>query len=175
MKLEIAMMAGAETKQFLANLTQQIDRLEALQAKIVSGNTPQADFGDSVLDATVYASRPLKKTNMIEDSFLSDDQPEETNLEDDSFEAPKKQTRAKKTKPAETSFEDEEDALFEEPAPKSNKTKALTVKDVMDACKARATASNRAEVLGILKRKFKVASINDLKPDQYGDVIKALQ
>lgn len=111
--------------------------------------------------------------------------------EDDDFgkaEAKTKQTKA--AKQAAASFEegadDEETAAEPEAeveaddfmeAPKTTKksaAKKFTVNDVNDACKAKANATDRKTVLGILKKKFNVTSVTELKADQYADVIKAM-
>lgn len=47
--------------------------------------------------------------------------------------------------------------------------------DVIDACKAAAKETSRDEVLRILKKKFKVTSVQDLDEDQYAAVIKELE
>lgn len=57
---------------------------------------------------------------------------------------------------------------------KAKKEKKITIDQVNDACKTRAGRSNRAEVLGILKKKFKTQSVSELKETQYADVIKAM-
>jgi hypothetical protein len=40
MKLEVAMLVGPETKQFLADLTKQLDRMEALKGGAAPADTP---------------------------------------------------------------------------------------------------------------------------------------
>lgn len=73
---------------------------------------------------------------------------------------------------AEEGFEDLEDKPKKSAAKKA--PVKFTIKDVNEACKAKMLKTNRAEVLGILKSKFKVASITELTEDQFGAVIKAL-
>jgi len=117
----------------------------------------------------------------------------ETTDEDDDFgKADKKTKETKASKAAAASFE-EDDATeetvtetaevteseddFMDAAPKAaaKKTaKKLTVNDVNTACKEKAAATDRKTVLSILKKKFNVASVTELKAEQYGDVIKAM-
>lgn len=148
MKLEIGVIAGAESKAFLVELTRQIDRLEKLGG---------------------VAKTAEEKTE------------ESTEDEEEEFEeAPKK--RGKKRA---EDFGDDEPAAEEEEAPKKGKKKKLTLDDVNDACKARVKAiieeqgctgqDARSAVLKLLKKKFDVKSVSDLEPEQYEDVIIALE
>lgn len=74
----------------------------------------------------------------------------------------------------EMAFDEDE---VEEAPKKSAKTKAakLTEKDVNTAALAHAKKHTRPKTLALLKKQFKVGSISELKPDQYGEVIKALK
>lgn len=157
MRLEVALLAGEETKQFLANLTRQVDRLEALGGGKLKGKPKTEDDED-------------EETTETEDE------------EDEDFAAKKSKKKAKTDEDEET--EESEDADEEEtadadededeaPAKKKGKAK-LTIDDVNDACKAYAKATSRADALKVLKKKFKTDSIADLKPEQYADCIKAM-
>jgi len=109
-ELKISILAGEESKKFLAALTKQIDRMEALA-------TPPS--------AEVAADEDLDDTD------------------------------------------DEEVA----------KAKKVTIDSVNDACKKRAAAGGkkgRAEVLAILKKKFKTESVSDLEPEDYQKCIDAM-
>jgi hypothetical protein len=112
----------------------------------------------------------------------------ETGGED--FEAPTTTTKTSKKAAAKAAPADDESADFSEetttsdeddfmaaaaPETKAATKKKYTANDVNDACKAKAQASDRATVLGILKKKFKVSSVTELKPDQYADVITAMK
>lgn len=118
---------------------------------------------------------------------------EPTDDSDDFAQAAAKTKSTKAAKAAAASFEDgddepaeletetetaEDEGDFMEAAPAKTKGKAaakkLTVNDVNDACKAKAQATDRKTVLGILKKKFNVASVTELKADQYADVVKAM-
>ncbi len=124
----------------------------------------------------------------ITDSFADDEDeepafrsPNVTFEDDDSDEEPLPTKRATKAKVAAASFDDEDEDETEEPAPKAAKpTKAakapkLTLDDVNDACKERCARTNRADVLGILKKNFKVKSVTDLEPTDYAQCIKLLR
>lgn len=166
MKLEIAVLAGAESKQFLVDLTKQIDRLEA-----------------ALKGAPAAKSAPAKNTAPVDA-----DEEVETSEDDEDF-APKKAAKGKK---AAAAFDDEEETEAEEaasdddegfmeaaPAKKAApKAKKLTVDDINDACKARAAATGgkegRAEVLALLKKHFKTTSVSEVKPEDYAKLIKVM-
>jgi len=73
----------------------------------------------------------------------------------------------------EMGFDDEEEV--EEAPKKATKSKKLTDKDVNAAALAHAKKYTRPKTLELLKKKFKVASISELKPEMYGKVIEALK
>lgn len=174
MQLEIKVLAGAESKAFLADLTKQIDRLERLGG--VKAAAPAAEDADDT---------------------GSDDAPDADESDDDDFAAAPKNVKAavksaaKKTAasfdeddaddaPA-ASTEDDDDADFTAPpakAAKPAKAKKITVDDVNDACKAKASSiggkEGRAKVLALLKKHFKTESVSELKPEQYEACIKAM-
>lgn len=176
-KLELLIMAGAESKAFLEAFTKQLDRMEELTSRNVTA--PQATVIDE--DKILVRKKPSAKKAQ---SFEEDDEAEETQEpeatafeEDDEDEMPVAKPKAK----AKSFDDDDEDD--EEPAPvKTKKSKALpkiTLDDVNDACQERALRTGgkkgREEVLAILKKQFKTNSVSGLKPDQYGAVIEALQ
>lgn len=144
-QLELVVMAGKESKQWLADVTEIVERLEKATAKLK---------GSSV-------------TEDVETETTTDDD------DDDDFTP----TKSKATVKAK-SFDDDDTGEDEEPVIKK-KAKKITVDDVNDACKARAAETGgkegRQEVLTILKKKFKVASVNDLEPEQYAAVIAAMK
>lgn len=137
------------------------------------------------------------KAKASEETEAEETEAEETEEEDD-FGAGKKAAKGEGGKKAAKGFDDdaaaeeeeaeeseeeeeaeeskEEEEEEEKPA-KNAKAKKLTADDVNDACKARARAlrGTRAEVLSILKKKFKVKSVSDLEPSQYADAIKAMK
>lgn len=165
MKLELGIMAGAESKVWLADLTKQIDRLERLtggkglksaETEDASDEDDDADFGKSVKAAA-------KKTAA---SFDEDDDGPQGSGNVDAGNEP------------DNSVDD--DADFMAPpakAAKAAKPKKLTVDDVNDACMARAKKGGkkgREEVLAILKKKFKTHSVSDLSEDQYAACVAAM-
>ncbi len=164
MKLELGIMAGANTKEFLLSMESILTRFEAVADKLSGASSPV----------------------MLGKSLMDDGTTDEAVEEETDFAPPaKKQTRAKKqAAPAsfddaeeevETEAEETEEESFAEPAPKKvAKEKKLTVDDVNAACMKAAQSVNRAHVLGILKTKFKVKSVTELEPAQYAAVIKAL-
>lgn len=163
-KLEVALLVGPESKAFLANLTEQLDRMEQLAAgqKITGPKTIAAVDVDEDDD---FTPAPKKKAAAKKASagFDQDDEDVEP--------APKYAE--------ETEVEEDED--FTAPPKKAAKAKAkkITLDDVNDACKARAAATGgkkgREEVLGILKKKFKTTSVSELEPEQYAAAIKAME
>lgn len=168
MKMEIAVLAGAESKQFLVDLTKQIDRLEALT-------------GTKGLSASVKKSAPVPGDENMPDAD-EDFAPKAkkttaaTKFDDDEDAAPV----AKKTA-APVEDEDSDGDFMAPPVKTAAKAKAkkLTVDDVNDACKAKAVsiggAEGRKEVLGILKKKFKTQSVSELQPEQYAEAIAAME
>ena len=163
----------AFNEEALENLTKLVERFEKV-CSILSVSAPNA-------------KKALKKvTADEEESDLANGHDEEA---DEDF-APKKAKAKAKTfldeddedsasDEMEASSDDEEDKE-EEPAPKKEKKKKkLTVDSINDACKERAQRlggkEGRAEVLGILKKKFKVSSVTELKPDSYAAVISAMR
>lgn len=156
-KLEIAVLAGAESKAWLVSFTKQVDRLE----KIMGGKK-------------VAATEDVEETEV-----------EETEDDDDFAPAPKaKAAAAKKT--ATTTFDEDdevvethEDDEDEAPVKKTAKAKKLTVDDVNDACKAYARENGggkegREAVLKILKKHFKTTSVSTLEATDYAKAIKLL-
>lgn len=72
------------------------------------------------------------------------------------------------------SFDDADEETEDDPPPK--KAKKFTDKDMNTAALLHAKANGgKAATLEILKKKFKVKSILELKPEQYAAAIKALK
>lgn len=146
MKLELGIMAGAESKAFLVDLTKQIDRLE----KLYGGKKTAVEADDEETETEVEAA---------------------ADSDDDEDFTPVKKTKAKAAK----SFDDDEDDAEEEEVKPAKKAKKITLDDVNDACKARAAGGRRKEVLAILKKKFKTESVSTLEPEQYPALIAAMK
>lgn len=165
-KLELALLVGEQSKGFLASLTKQIDRLEALtvggavKTKAVDAEDDDTEASD---DAEEFAApkKALKKAaakSSFEDEEESEDEEEK--------------------KPAKQAEDDEdEEESFEKPAPKAAKKKAkkVTREDVNAALKAHAKTGTFAKTKATLKKKFKVDSIDELDEDQWPAVITAFQ
>ena len=159
-KIEVALLVGAESKEWLAGFERLVTRLEKLQPKLATAkNVAQAeeDF-DNEEDSTEEDDDfgPAKKAAKKANSFDED--------EGESEEAEE----------VEAASEDDED---EEEKPK--KKKKISLEDVNDACKAKMKAlgggkAAREKVLNVLKKKFKTESISDLKAEQYAAVISAM-
>lgn len=166
MKLELGIMAGAESKVWLADLTKIVERMER-------------------------AADMLAKTDTALEADEREDDAEglpEVEAEDDEDFAPKKKSASKKA--AAAAFDDEDDADApdvdaeeeETEAPvKKAKVKAPTEKDVNQACKAYATALNAkgkkgvAATKALLLKKFGSESISEIDEDKYAAVIAALK
>lgn len=169
-ELKLAILAGADSKKFLVDFTEQIDRLEKLTGAL-------GKLGKVSTKA------------VVEEDEVEENETDEIEVEeDDDFAA-----KPAKVKPVKkVDFDEEEETETEEvevdeteddveevmPPAKKTKAKKVTVDDVNDACKARAASvggkEGRAEVLAILKKKFKTESVSALKPEQYGACIAAM-
>jgi hypothetical protein len=159
MKLELAILAGAESKKFLADFKKQIDRLEELAGKV--GPSDDAEEGDEFEEAAPKKKRAAakKKAAAADDDFAEDEGEEFEGGDDFEEEAPKKKAAKKKV------------------AKKTGARKKKTsVNAVNDACKSlAATCGDRKVVLGILKKDFGVTSVTELEPTQYDEVIQAMK
>lgn len=163
MRLELGIMAGAESKVWLADLTKQIDRLE----RLTSGKGLKADASEDA-DTDEAEEVEAAETDDAEEDF-----------------APKVKKAAKKTAAA---FEEETEEAAEEteeeeesfvaPAKKAKKAAKVTLDDVNDACKARARAVGGKKgieaVKAILLKKFKTDSITKIKEENYPAIVAAM-
>jgi len=76
MKLEIALLTGPETKQFLSDLTKQIDRLEALKNVDSDPTNDQKHAEAFEEEVPQKAAKKAKKEKVIEETFDLDDESE---------------------------------------------------------------------------------------------------
>lgn len=173
----MVVMAGPESKSFLVDLTKQLDRFEKLTAgKGIKALIPDAD-DEETIDASGEDEEedfaPKKGKAKKAAAAFDDDEEAEISTEAED-EADLEQPQA---------MEDDEDEDFtaapgKKAAKGKVKVKTLTVDDVNDACKARCAAmggsKGRAEVLAILKKKFKTESVSELNPEQYAACIAAM-
>lgn len=172
LEFECKVLAGAESKAWLADLTQVVERMEKAAGLL----------------STAKVQAP-KTTVLLDDD--SDDDVQTAESEDDDFAA-KPAKKGKKGKKAAAAFEDDDsddapaveqeseddDADFTAPVKKTKPAKKLTVDDVNDACKAKASSiggkPGRAKVLEILKKNFKTESVSELKPEQYAKCVQLM-
>lgn len=159
-KLELALLVGAESKEFLADLTTQLDRMEKLSGKTPKGKVQKETEVEDEEEDFAPKAKKSKKAKAVD--FDEEEDEESEDEDEDEAEA------------SEDEDEEEEDEISVSKLKKGKAVK-ITSDDVNDAAKECAVANNRAHVLGILKKKFKVKSISDLEPSQYADVIKALK
>ena len=177
MQLTFTFTDGATPSDIAAHLRFQAGVFEGLAPKVASSkkNTQAAiqafdaeddetEPAEVVIAKSPRAAKTKTKAEPVITSFDDSDEDEldgEGSTETDSFD---------------DDFEDDEVAA---PAPKAKAKKEpkITIADVNDACKARAKSGGkegRAQVLKILKKQFKTESVSELKPEQYGAVIKAM-
>lgn len=167
MKLELAFLAGNESKKFLVDFTTQIDRLEKIMARTgqVEATTPATDEDEMGFGET-------EETEVGEEGFGTEETIDEETTPTDSWEddipaVPK--AAAKKTAPTVKA------APVKAAAPVATpKAKKLTEKDLHTAAKNRMTRTNRAETMAFIKKTFKVASLSEVKPEQFEKAIKLL-
>ena len=177
MKLELAILAGAETKQFLHDLTKIVERLE----KAATGHSVKTEEDDTTYEETKTTTRKTKaKQETVEDDeeFVAKHQ----KYDDDEEAEARKETLTTQEDDDIESFEDEEET--EEKPAKKEKAKKLTLNDVNDAAKARvkweiskrgiSSPEARATVLALMKKNFKVSTVTALKPEQYEAFIKIM-
>lgn len=162
MKLEISMLAGDETKQFLVSLTQQIDRLEKLMPKTqvtVSGPAPSA----------------LEELPETDDDFGG--KPEKAPKKGASFDDEESEEK-------ETPSEEEEDDFGAPKAKAGRPKKKFTVDDANDACRGKLEALTkkgnspkeaREKVKGALKKHFGTESVSELTEAQWADCVKLMK
>jgi hypothetical protein len=149
-KLEVQLLIGEQSKQWLADVTALVERLEKGVGQKVKGT--------SIVD---------------EETDEAIDEPTDTMTEDEDTDfTPKK----KSTKKAGVEFSDEyeEGEPDADPAPKK-KAKKLTIEDVNAACKAYATENGVKKTKALLKKKFGSESLSDLEEDQWAAVIAAMK
>jgi hypothetical protein len=102
-----------------------------------------------------------------------DTAPASDDTEEDEEEIAPKKVAAKKK--AAVNFGDDEDEEDEAPAPAAKKAKKITADQVNDACKAHAAENGIKATKALLLKKFKTASITEIDPSKYADVLKAME
>jgi hypothetical protein len=159
-KLELAILVGQESKEWLQKLETLVARLESAGG---GGKVKDSDAEEDDEDLTPK-KKAAKKVDFDDDEDSDDaDSDDNDDSEDEDSEDDDEEEKPKRGRPA--------------------KKKALTDDDVNQACKERVARlvedgtdqkEARAEVVGILKKKFKVKSVAELDPDQYEAVIKVM-
>jgi hypothetical protein len=186
-KLEIALLVGHESKEFLSKLTTQLDRLEALSEKLPAGEVEDEDVEDAdeeEEDDEDFAPKKATASKKSAKSFDDDDDAEE---EDDVDEDDGEDEDDEVEDAEEDADEEEDDGDDEEPPKKGHKAKAkpaakkgkgkkLTQDDCNDAAKKLCIAwggkTGRPKVLKFMKKHFKVETTQDLKPEQYESFVE---
>lgn len=183
-------MAGAESKQWLSDLTKQIDRLEALldkAADVVGNDKPERKVGKSPALAAGYGDA-FKGAGSVGDDE-EDDEFAPGKVPSNGFDEDEEETVevpvAEEDAPEES---DEVEEDFDAPPVKAKgkgkaKAKKFTSNDCNDAAKAAVkiftpslgAKAARDKVLAIMKKKFKIDSVLALKPEQYESFIASME
>lgn len=167
MKLELSILAGAESKAWLADLTKIVERMEkAVGGKVVplpgALDTPVTQGDDGYDEDDDFEPKPAAKTKSklvfedFKDISIDDATDEEleddeetvavkktlakkatTSFDDDDFDAPTPYAK-KATKKAAASFDEMDDEETEEKPVQKAKTKKYKLEDVNAACLLRA-------------------------------------
>lgn len=149
MNLEIKVLAGAESKQFLVDLTKQIDRLEkALGGTATTSAEPKAAETKSAKSAKT--AKPAKLEAIEEEEEV---------------------TEAGSDDPAE--FSDEEESFEDEAEEETAKT--VTKEDALKALQAYSKKHSRDKAMTVLKKYAKTGAVKDVPPAKYGDLVNALK
>lgn len=167
-KLEIALLAGAESKNFLLDLTTQIDRLEKITKSLTdavkkdsASLPPEEDVDtddDSDFEEPKAKSKPPKKKES--NSFDDEDEEDEDEIDEAQIE--------------ETEIEEGDDFEAEEP-PKKRKAKKVTIEDCNDAAKELAKSKGREKVLALMTKHFKTRSVSEVKADDYAKFVEVMK
>lgn len=178
MKLELAILAGDESKKFLAQLGKEVDRLEKIVKGIGENFIKAINEDEDEDDEFVAPAKKSKKAAAAafdEEDEDSEDEDVDTGSTSDDDEDDEQETT--KVLDPDDDDEDEEEKAVAPPA-KRGRPKKITIDTVNDACKAKAASIGGKEgrnlVLGILKKKFKTESVTGLKPEQYSACIEAM-
>ncbi len=161
MSLEIKILAGAESKQFLVNLEKLVKRMEA----VATSATTEAE------ETETEAETEAEETETSFDG--AEEEAEETEAEEtesESFDAPAE--------------EEDEAPKKSAKATKAPKAKKVTTDDVNDAAKAAVTRiigkrgvtgkDARGVVLACLKKNFKTETISKLDDEQLAKAVTVL-
>lgn len=172
MQLTLNFAENATPKEIAASLRMRAGIFEGLTSKEAASNkntqTPAMDEDDDFETPSAAPAKATKSTQTKKAAAAAFDDDEETATEassDFDFDEDVEEPKAKKT--AATTA-------------KAKTKKAATLDDVNDACKSKskeltlAGEDGRAMVKKVLKKQFKVASVQELEASQYAEVIKAV-
>lgn len=173
-------------KSSIHALEVQVTILKQLVGGKVSAATEADEDADTDADEDEdddFGGKQTKATKGKKTAAFDEDDEDADAEESEDDEADEKPAKATKGKKAASFDEDDEDADADEDeaeekpakAAKGKKAAKLTIDDVNDACKERCGRTNRAEVLSLLKKNFKVKSVTDLEPADYEKCIKLLK
>jgi hypothetical protein len=163
MRLEFSVLAGEESKKFLISLKEQLDRMERLvmqaggvnekESSTTTWAEDESDAADEMMPPK--AKRGTKKaatsSSFDDEGVAVDDKPE---VEDNEWDA--------------------DQAEEEAPPKKAAKAKKYTIEDANTACRERCGRTNRAEVLGLMKKKFGVKSVTELDETDFAEFVKVM-
>jgi hypothetical protein len=187
-KLELALLVGAESKEWLSNFTTQLDRLEKIQAsattQIKKLDKMKVEIDEEDEDEAPVAKKKAKKKKPVEvdeadedDDDLADEPANASDDEDDDMELSSDDDEDEESDDLDEEIEEDED---EEPAPKKKvKAKKVTADDLMDAAKARmrregGKEAGKKKVAALMMKHFKTGSVNQIKPQDYEKFITVM-
>jgi hypothetical protein len=150
----------------------EIARELRFQANLIDGIDPKKAASNAMTAAPAAAGKKKPKPVDEDEEETTDDEAEETDEDTESDDAEETDDDEAEEDDAEETDDDEEVDEDEEKPKKKGKAKGPTLKDVNAALKARAEKTSFAKAKIWLKKKFKVESINDVKPAQYAQLIK---
>lgn len=178
MKLEMAILAGAETKQFLVVLTEQLDRAEELVTKLeallqqdtkASAPKKQVEPITPMAPVKKAKAKKAKETSPFEDEETTDTSGAAVAADNDfSFDEEQE----------ESSFSFDEEQEEQQVAPPAPKAKAPPKKVTIEECNAAALTlmkkHNRDYVIDILKKNFNTTSLTKIEEKNYPKLLQLL-
>lgn len=176
LEMECKILAGAESKAWLAEFAKHVDRLEKMAGNFQASKASPATEAEETTEeseeteeedftsAPKKAGRPKGPKNKAKASFDEDDDTEE-------------ETETATEEEAEEESEEEEADPIDMAEMKKGKAKKITVDMVNDACKKLAASkgkAGRAHVLALLKKHFKTESVSEIDEADYAKALKVL-
>ena len=191
-ELKIALLAGAESKEFLRGLTAALDRLEKLLARaegLTVKAAPKINKDEDEEDETPKSKTKAKAKKVAppeegdsddddDSDSVSDDADDDDDAEDDSDDDRDDDDSESVDVSDEDDDEDDEDDEDEAPKPKkakAAKAKKVTSDDCNDIAKKLVKVTDRDTVYKLMKKHFKTKSIAELKPEQYAKFVEVVK